>query len=200
MICLGMTYVHQNQNQHDAAESLRNRMLREICGIVQPEIFVAPGGKPYLACRQDVRFSVSHSGSMAVCAVSFPGVCPPCGYEVIDCGVGAPEIGVDIEAIAGESAVPRLRAIAERFFPPPDKQRLSMLPDSAYSRAFCEAWTQYESFVKMTGQGFGNGFRCLDMSGVCFPMRLTEADRREYVIHAAYRKDGAEAERSAFHG
>ena len=83
------------------------------------------GGKPYIEGRNDLFFSLSHSGSMVICAAA------PC------------EVGCDIEAVR-----PSVNRIAERYFTK-EEQAFTALADDNFFRM----WTLKESFMKVTGKG-----------------------------------------------
>ncbi len=98
-------------------------------------------GKPQL---DDGRcFSLSHSGSYAVCAVS-------------DC-----DIGVDIELPHKDS----LR-LARRFFTGSEYERIAASDNP--DELFCQLWTIKESFIKATGKGLStplSSFEAADKIG-----------------------------------
>lgn len=187
MIVLGHVFLNKNEDLHTAGAALRDRMLAQLCGIPTPEIRMASGGKPYLAGRDDIFFSVSHSGTLAVCALSFPGCAAADGYDVLCEDSAAPEVGVDAEIVRDVSHAPRLRRLAARFFAPDVAARLENLPDDAVPRAFCFHWTACESVVKMTGEGFGRGFSALDFSTVSLRERILCCGDEEYMVRAAWR-------------
>ena len=91
-------------------------------------------GKPVLRAHPEIHFNLSHSGSLAVCAVS-------------DCPVG-----VDVETIR----VCRQR-VAERCFQPKELAWLDSAPDR--DLAFVRLWTRKESFLKRTGEGLSVSLR-----------------------------------------
>lgn len=165
MVFLGYEEIPPRMSEHEAAEALRRRMYAALAGGAEPPVCREAGGKPYYAYGA-VRFSVSHSGSAAACVLSVPGVVQSREFRCLDASPDAPEVGVDIERIRDTEAVDRLRRIAARFFPAPMRARLADIPEAAFPRAFCDAWTICESTVKMTGQGFGRGFGELDFDGV----------------------------------
>ena len=88
-------------------------------------------GKPYFRDIPDLHFSLSHSGSIAMCALSDK------------------EIGCDAELIAG----PRF-SVAERFFSAEEREYLRGVSPEDIARAFYKIWTRKESFLKATGLGF----------------------------------------------
>lgn len=85
--------------------------------------------KPYLIHRPDVHFSLSHSGSWVVCAVS------------------ADPVGVDVE-------FPRCTLdIGQRFFQPEELEGLDQLPYLQCRDQLNRLWTAKEAFVKALGGG-----------------------------------------------
>ncbi len=91
-------------------------------------------GKPFLTnASHDINFNISHSGDLALIAVS----------------VGR-EIGVDVELM---SELPEMTEIAHRFFA--DRARAEFLSTPPVDRVqvFYKCWTEKESISKCTGQG-----------------------------------------------
>lgn len=105
------------------------------------QLCFSPTGKPYLDQRVHTpawQFSWSHSGAMAVAAVT---------QDV--------SVGVDIEQIKPR---PRARHIARRFFAPADQARLESLAEPEYTQEFLSGWTGLEAQIKaMGGKLFGAG-------------------------------------------
>ena len=107
-------------------------------------------GKPALEMYPDIHFSISHSGTLAVCAVSDH------------------PVGVDAERIE------RVRpGIAERFFLAGELQWMESSPDP--ERAFYRLWTRKESFLKRLGTGLARPLNSFSVipgepaeEGVCF--------------------------------
>lgn len=186
MICLKTDRTRPGESQHEAGIRLRNEMLLSLCGIASPSVTAESGKKPRLTDRKDISFSVSHSGSVVICALSFPGIGTMEDACVIYDGADAPEVGADVERVRQVSHAPRLRRIARRFFPTADAARLDVLPDAAYPRAFCEIWTAMESYVKMTGEGFGRGFAHVDLTSARRVTNVTEADGETYVVSVTF--------------
>jgi len=100
-------------------------------------------GKPRLAgAKPPLHFNLSHSGGMAVLAVSDR-------YQV----------GVDIE-----QALPLKEDVAQHFFSPAEQQALGTLPPSDYLEAFYRCWTRKEAFVKAHGAGLSLPLDAFDVS------------------------------------
>ena len=94
-------------------------------------------GKPFLKERPDLFFSLSHSGKRVVCAVDI-----------------AP-VGADIQDIRDIS----LRT-GEKFLEPNEYNIFSRITDEKkLSYELSMIWCVKESYGKMTGKGFGEGFR-----------------------------------------
>ncbi len=86
-------------------------------------------GKPFLTTKPGIHFSLSHSGSWAVCAVS----CDP--------------VGVDVEQ-------PRCTMeIARRFFQAKELEGLDTLPEQQCKDQLNRLWSAKEAFVKTLGGG-----------------------------------------------
>ena len=88
-------------------------------------------GKPALR-DASLRFNVSHSGGIGVCAIA------------------GREVGIDIEQIRPELAEERT---AESFFSPREVAMLRALPPGSQLEAFFECWTRKEAYVKARGEG-----------------------------------------------
>jgi 4'-phosphopantetheinyl transferase len=108
---------------------------------------VAPRGKPALRREPgwpDLRFNLSHSGDIAVCAVAF-----------------GREVGIDIERIDPDRAG---MTIAERFFSPDEVARLRRLSEADQARGFLNCWTRKEAYIKGLGEGLRHPLAEFDVS------------------------------------
>ncbi len=92
-------------------------------------------GKPYIKGYENIFFSLSHSGEMAMCAVSLGG-----------------EVGCDIEAPGRHSI-----EMAKRFFNPGEYRHIINSPDP--EGEFIRLWTLKESYIKALGRGL-----CMQLS------------------------------------
>ncbi len=127
--------------------------------VVHPlSISTADDGKPYLVSEPNIHFSLSHSGTWAVCALS-------------DCPVG-----VDIE-----KCEPGRRDVASRFFHRDEVRYIDSLSAAAKDSAFYSLWTLKESFVKTTGRGLDMPLRsfCIDLHWKHPRLRYSE-ENEEY--------------------
>ncbi len=98
-------------------------------------IELAPGGKPRLAGGAEPRFSLSHSGSVALIAV---------------CSGG--EVGVDVERIDPDRDV--LRLAPRALGPAADAVRNA--PVESRHEVFHAAWARREAIAKCAGTGLGD--------------------------------------------
>lgn len=96
-----------------------------------------PQGKPYLKDYPDIHFSLSHSGNMAVLAIS-------------DC-----EIGIDVQERRGYQ-----EKVAKRFYHEKEIAVIEAISDSAEkANCFYQMWTGKEAYIKYTGKGMGQDLR-----------------------------------------
>lgn len=114
------------------AELLLRKALRD-AGVSFGDLSFSMGefGKPFLAGREEIAFSLSHSGHWVLCALS------------------GTDAGCDIEEIQKADL-----KIAERFFTPAEALAIrSQEQEEQRSRLFYRYWTAKESFLKATGFG-----------------------------------------------
>lgn len=94
-------------------------------------------GKPYFPSHPDVHFSVSHTGTLWVCAFSDT------------------EIGLDVQEHRENDAPARFVRLAKRWFSDGERQYLDKC---GYEPAeFYRLWARKEAYVKFTGDGIGEG-------------------------------------------
>lgn len=106
-----------------------------------------PHGRPELPEHPDVVISLSHSGDLALLAVAT--------------GV---RVGVDLEEVRSR---PRLERLAERVLASDELAAWMAVPEQHRLRAFLEAWTSKEAYLKAIGEGIRS-----PLAGV--PARLPE--------------------------
>jgi 4'-phosphopantetheinyl transferase len=128
-------------------------------GVYDYTVITEKNGKPKLWQRDDIRFSISHSGSKVMCVLS-------------DC-----DVGCDVEKIRNIDA-----NIAKRFFSPEEYHDLMRCADDkAVNDLFFRYWTLKESFIKTLGRGLSlplNSF-CIRQDGESVSVRQ-EIDSRQY--------------------
>jgi 4'-phosphopantetheinyl transferase len=103
-----------------------------------------PNDKPEVAGRP-LRFSLAHSGGLALVAVT----------ERAD-------VGADLERLAAAPARP---PSAERFFSEAERGRLAALSGRRRLELFYALWTEKEAYRKATGEGITAGLGELDWRG-----------------------------------
>lgn len=111
------------------------------------ELRYASHGKPELAgpaAASGIRFNVSHSGEMALYAVSL-----------------GREVGVDVEHL---HPMDDAEQIAERFFSAAENAAFRALPAEAREEAFFLCWTRKEAYIKAIGEGLSLPLHEFDVS------------------------------------
>lgn len=94
------------------------------------EITLGEHGKPYLAGRDDLFFSLSHSGNIALCAVSDR------------------ELGADVQAHRDVR-----EALARRVCTESEYDALASCTEPEKKKLFLRLWTAKESYLKYLGTG-----------------------------------------------
>ena len=98
-------------------------------------------GKPYFCVHPEVRFNISHTGNLVMCAVS--------DFE----------IGIDVQ----EKEQINTDRIAKKIMSPGEYEKY--LAGSERRDFFYRVWVMKESYVKWTGDGITRELRCLPMNG-----------------------------------
>lgn len=101
-------------------------------------------GKPYLIDYPDVHFSLSHSGNMAVLAISDR------------------EVGIDVQERRGYQ-----EKVAKRFYHEKEIAEIEAISDTVgKSNCFYQMWTAKEAYIKYTGKGMRQELRsfCVDLA------------------------------------
>lgn len=132
-----------------AAHGLLRTLLSELHGRPAPSWRFRPNehGRPEIdpspALVPPIRFSLSHTRGLAACAVSTGAL--PARFE----------LGIDVER---RDRRVDARALAQRFFAPPEIAALAGLDGDAYQVGFLRLWTLKEAVAKATGLGLQLGF------------------------------------------
>ena len=112
---------------------------------------------PMSATRPDLRFSVSHSGELALIALTL-----------------GREVGVDLEQLDREI---RFESIARRFFTGAEVKALQGLPPEKRRSGFFLCWTRKEAVLKARGEGLAVSLDSFTVSLIPGePARLMAAD------------------------
>lgn len=132
-------FIHEpKRRQFTVARGVLRQLLAAYTGQAPEAVGFGYGthGKPFLARREeaaDLRFNLSHSRTMALCAVAL-----------------GREVGVDVEYMRRERAN---QALARRFFSAGEVEQLTALPEAERPEAFYRCWTSKEAYVKALGDG-----------------------------------------------
>lgn len=118
-------------------------------------------GKPRLDGHSPLSFNVSHSGELALCALTAVG-----------------PVGVDLER---ERPMPNFERLAETFFAPEERSALDSQPARERAASFYTIWTRKEAVVKAHGRGLTiplHAFAVSAMPGGPFELLRWEAEPR----------------------
>jgi 4'-phosphopantetheinyl transferase len=147
------------------ARAALRRILGRRLGVPAHSLAFAygPTGKPALAEHPGLRFNLSHSGDLAVLALSTDG-----------------EVGVDVESTRHRSQV---LPVALRFFADHEAAAVAACEGKAQVAAFLRTWTRKESVLKATGRGMGVDTRAIAVgAGACVPRLRVDFDQRELLL------------------
>lgn len=123
-----------DRRQFVAARGVLRAILGRYLGLAPDRLRfrLGPLGKPALV-DHSLRFSVSHSGDLALFAVS-----------------RGSEVGVDLERVR---PVADLDRIVERYFSSRERQTFCRFPRDRKEEAFFRGWTRKEAWLKARGEG-----------------------------------------------
>ena len=140
------------------------------------EYAYGPHGKPYFKNYPEIRFSLSHSGNMAVLALSDS------------------EVGIDIQENRGY-----IERIAKRFY---HEQEWKILENkdsvSECEKLFYQIWTGKEAYIKYTGKGMRQDLRnfyvdlengyVITADGKILKYQMIETDTNSYFCSLVFDK------------
>lgn len=128
-------------------------------------------GRPCFEGRDTLDFSISHSGSCAICALAI--------------GAGA-SVGADVQREKRYDEE-KLLELAGAFMGGEDLELFRAAQDK--TRAFCTAWTRLESFLKRNGKSVFTDLRQVNLHGEGFSDGIIIIDgiRYFYSINTARR-------------
>ena len=152
-VCVFYTYIDERSVADDPR--VRTKYISEMGGrlleyavsrlyrIGVPELLRSKGehGKPYFCVHPEIRFNISHSGNLVMCAVS--------DFE----------IGIDVQ----EKKCMNTDRIAKKIMSPDEYE--NYLTSPGREDFFFRAWVMKESYVKWTGDGITRELSCLPMDG-----------------------------------
>jgi len=140
-----------------ASHAALRRILASYLGAAPASLVFGAGthGKPFLdapAHGRSLRFSLSHSGDLALVAVSLER-----------------EVGVDVERVRPRAD---LEGFTARYFSPRERDALARVPPGDRLRAFLEIWTLKEAYLKACGDGLARALDAFDVTVDEAPSRL----------------------------
>ena len=128
-----------------------------------------PNGKPILANDPNIHFNLSHSGLLAVCAVSDH------------------PVGVDVEPL--RDAIPE---VVTMCFQTAEQEWIKASDDPGY--AFSRLWTRKESYLKLSGEGLSrplDSFCVLPGKGAPKEAHFAESEEMGHLICVCTRQNDA---------
>ena len=132
--------------------------LEKEYGILEPPLFdYTPEGKPFLPQHPDIHFSFSHSGNVALCALSDQ----PIGADVETTRKITPSL---VSYTMNESEVAIINASEN-----PTMQ-------------FLHFWTRKEALLKLTGEGIRNNLRMVLAEAEKYQMETVQTENYIYSI------------------
>jgi 4'-phosphopantetheinyl transferase len=143
----GRFYFERHRRHFIVAHGFMRSLLGRYLEIAPAQVQFTFGahGKPSLVDqKRDLRFNLSHTGELALLAVSH-----------------GREVGVDIEQIRSLDDAP---SIAARFFSAAENRAWLAVPDGQKAVAFFNAWTRKEAFIKALGDGLSYPLDRFDVS------------------------------------
>lgn len=135
-------YLHRKDQLLCLGAGLLAWQVLSRAGAVDPELGFGPAGKPFLRQHPQLHFNLSHSGSLAVCALSDT------------------PVGVDVECIAPMDA-----GVVSYCLSAAEQAHLYASPTQ--ERTFCKLWTRKESCLKLLGQGLDSPLSRLSVLPGC---------------------------------
>jgi 4'-phosphopantetheinyl transferase len=147
-----------------AARGCLRRLLAAQLSVSPGDLTFRKGeyGKPELDGVEGLSFNVSHSGNLALVAIS----------------AGGP-LGVDIERIDSSSD---FTSVATTSFSELEISEISATPADHRARAFFSCWTRKEAYIKATGRGLStplSSFAVWVGAADAVPLRWSASGERE---------------------
>lgn len=153
---------------HIAGELLRGAVM-SLCGIPAEDVAYTPLGKPYTPSRPDVAYSITHSGSLAACALLTLD-----GDRVDERPLS---VGVDLQRADGSGSArddASIMRFARRFYS--DAETAEILAAGDKKSAFYRIWTMKEALLKYTGEGLSRPLKSADTKSESFGVQYVTCD------------------------
>ena len=141
--------------------SLLRRLLEAVGESSDIELAREASGRPYIIGRKDLDFNVSHSDTLAVCALS----------------VSDGKVGVDAEPMKPTIPPERQQRFANKYFSENEKKLFEASPG-----AFSRIWTAKESYLKRIGKGIATDLSAVDTLSLPDDIALVTVEREGHYV------------------
>lgn len=135
--------IHDMKQEKSRKQSMGAGLLLQkvlaLYHIHDSQVNLDKNGKPVV---EGLEFNLSHSGDLAICAVSDK------------------PIGCDVEELREAP-----KGMAERYFSETEQTFVNSFSGDEYNRAFFQIWTMKEGYVKMTGEALRLPFKEYEVVG-----------------------------------
>lgn len=151
--------IPEKRRQFIAAQTALRRILARYLGIDAGTVAFGYGahGKPFLPAAPDLAFNLTHSGRLALVAVT----------------AGA-DLGIDVEHLVRDRPFLRL---ARRYFAESEHRWLAALPEPEQRGGFYRTWVLKEAYLKAVGTGLSFPPAGFELAVAESPPRLLRTDR-----------------------
>ena len=140
--------------------------LREEYGLTEPPVFdYSSEGKPFIAARPDIHFSLSHSGNVALCVLADQ------------------PVGADVE-------VPRKITSSLIAYTMNADEQAKINASQNPEMQFLHFWTRKEALLKLTGEGIRNDMKAVLEEEGKYQIETVRADN--YIFSVAKFKNTPE--------
>ena len=140
--------------------------LREEYGLTEPPVFdYSSEGKPFIAARPDIHFSLSHSGNVALCVLADQ------------------PVGADVE-------VPRKITSSLIAYTMNADEQAKINASQNPEMQFLHFWTRKEALLKLTGEGIRNDVKAVLEEEEKYQIETVRADN--YIFSVAKFKNTPE--------
>ena len=160
MIVFAICPIYNNEDEHAKVRLLLRRLAMTFCAVDSYSLteIRSERGKPSFKERHDVKFSLSHSNSLAAAVIAFPNVlskdasiCTADFHEiggkatVISRSAEADSVGIDVQLIDTSVTEEKIARFGKRF--------PSLETPSKSAEEFFSKWVRAESRAKSSGEG-----------------------------------------------
>jgi len=151
----------RDRSRFVVAHAVLRRILGDYIGVEPRRLRFSAlsGGKPVVSCdgmTSTLNFNLSHSGDLALCAVSDR------------------EVGVDCERVRSHQDV---QLVSRQFFSSDEADAVDGLSGLDQTRVFYRTWVRKEAYVKATGRGLACDTTSFTLEKCGDGMRVHDGER-----------------------